>query len=77
MLARTKQLTNLIVLISTIPKLHCTKTTILLGFYCLFPDKKTDKAFIQNASICHARQITSLDIYMVKYIILDIYKLHV
>ena len=35
MVARTKQPTNLMVLISTIPKLYCTETLIPLDLYYL------------------------------------------
>ena len=36
MLARTKKLTNLMVLISTIQKIHCTETPLPLIFYSFF-----------------------------------------
>ena len=39
MLARTKQLTNLMVLISTIQKIHCTETPIPLSLYSFFEPK--------------------------------------
>jgi len=89
MLARTKQLTNLMVLISIIPKLHCTDTPITLSFYSfsgptlyeLFEGKTIKLTIIvcknYHTCICSAsfpRPITRLDLYKVKCSILDIYK---